>query len=110
MAVHPDGAGSHRWEGAVGHLSPADRQAEADEFDQGMAAVTAYARRHGDTAVPGGHVDDAGFRLGVWVADQRLAHLESRLADARREALERVAAWSWTPTSTGRDELGRFGT
>ncbi|WP_241835443.1 helicase associated domain-containing protein [Pseudofrankia asymbiotica] len=81
----------------MGHLSAADAEAEAAEFERGVRAIRAYAAGHGDTDLPHGYVDESGFPLAVWVAVQREAHLEQRLGDARRSALDRVPGWRWAP-------------
>ncbi|WP_307873712.1 MULTISPECIES: helicase associated domain-containing protein [unclassified Frankia] len=86
-----------RLEQAVGHLSAADAEAEAAEFARGLDAIRQWAAAHGGTDLPHGCVDESGFPLAVWVATQREAHLEDRLAPDRRAALESVPEWRWAP-------------
>jgi hypothetical protein len=85
-----------RLEHAVGHLSAADVEAEAAEFERGLDAARKYVAVHGGTDLPHGYVDETGFPL-VWVAAQREAHLEDRLAGSCRAALQNIPGWQWAP-------------
>jgi len=95
-----------RLEQAVGHLSAADSEAEAADFDRGLRAIVGYAAEQGRCDVPPGYVDESGFRLAVWVAAQREEHLEQRLKDDRRAALERVPGWEWEPAGRNHGVAG----
>lgn len=86
-----------RLEQAVGRLSAAEAAAEAAEFARGLDVITVWAAVHGGTDLPHGYVDESGFPLAVWVAAQREAHLEERLAPDRRAALEGISGWRWSP-------------
>jgi hypothetical protein len=86
---------ARRLERSVGRLSPDDLRADDAEFGRGLAAVTAYAGRHGHTLIPDGYRDDSGFPLAAWVARARLDHLEGLLEPARCAALEKIDGWTW---------------
>lgn len=90
-----------RLEQAVGHLSAADAAAEAAEFACGLDAVREWAAVHSGVDLPHGYVDESGFPLAVWVATQREAHLEDRLAPDRRATLESIPGWRWAPGAPG---------
>jgi Helicase associated domain/Glycosyl transferases group 1 len=65
-------------------------------WEQAFAALEAFIGREGHARVPAGHVED-GVGLGGWVAAQRRAYRDGRLAAGRSERLERLAGWSWDP-------------
>jgi hypothetical protein len=90
-----------RLEQSVGHLSAADATAEAAEFARGLETIRAWAAAHGRTDLPQGYLDESGFPLAFWVAAQREAHLEDRLAPDRRDALESIPGWQWAPGAPG---------
>jgi Helicase associated domain len=74
-----------------------------------VAAIATYAHRHGHTRVPDGGLDETGFPLAVWVAEQRVAQLEGRLAPRRRAALEQIGGWRWEPVSNPWNRFGKDG-
>lgn len=90
----------------VGHRSAAQERADDDYFDRGLAALRAYAGVHGNTRVANGYVDPDGFPLAVWVAGERIAHLEGDLPRERQDALEGVTGWQW---EAARDRWHRTG-
>ncbi|MEX5707700.1 helicase associated domain-containing protein [Parafrankia sp. FMc6] len=101
-----DARRSRRLERGVGRLSAAQERAEDSRFDQGLAALRAYAHAQGDTLIPDGYLDSDGFPLAAWAAGERIAHLEGDLSGTRRDALERIPGWQWEPV---RDRWHRAG-
>ncbi|MGV0991177.1 MAG: Helicase associated domain protein [Mycobacterium sp.] len=63
-----------------------------ESWEQGYAALQAFAGREGHARVPAKH-READFKLGGWVAEQR--QNRANMNDARRERLEAVQGWSW---------------
>ncbi len=53
-----------------------------------------FVAREGHAQVPARH-EEAGFRLGAWVARQRHDHNRGRLPAEAIEALERIPGWTW---------------
>ncbi len=88
---------------AVGHLNATGVRAADREFEQGLTGARDYARRNGGV---GGLDDPNGppdHPLSAWLAEQRLCHLEDRLSENRRVALESIEGWRWTrPRRPGR--------
>ncbi|MET8160361.1 Helicase associated domain protein [Sphaerisporangium sp. NPDC005289] len=85
-----------RYEHRVGRLST-ERQTRLSEigmvwsifggdFEQGLAAATAYAQQHGDLDVPSAWITEDDFRLGSWLHSRR--HRATRLPAEQRQALE----------------------
>ncbi len=63
-------------------------------FPRGIEALEAYRLREGHCRVPAGHVE-AGFRLGLWVANRRADYRNSRLPLEQIWALKRHRGWVW---------------
>ncbi|WP_018506343.1 helicase associated domain-containing protein [Parafrankia discariae] len=97
---------ARRLERGVERRSAAQERADDDRFDQGLAALRAYAHAQGDTLIPDGYTAPDGFPLATWVAGERIAHLEGEISGARRDALESVPGWQWDPA---RDRWHRTG-
>jgi Helicase associated domain len=71
---------------------------EPDEaaFDDGLERLRRYVERHGNASVPNDYVDEAGFKLGLWVANRRKGYKKGQLAVYSIAALEAVPGWSWS--------------
>lgn len=55
--------------------------------------LVAYTKENGHSLVPRSYVTPDGFKLGIWVADQRRRrHLHSESEEA---SLERLRGWVW---------------
>ncbi|MFD7012368.1 Helicase associated domain protein [Rhodococcus jostii] len=66
----------------------------SSSFRYNLGLLQAFADREGHARVPTGHTE-AGVKLGNWVASQR-SNKDHLTAD-RREMLEAVPGWTWTP-------------
>lgn len=60
------------------------------------AVLCRWVATHGNARVPAGTMVD-GVALGAWVTLQRLGHRKHKLTDSRRDLLERLPGWSWSP-------------
>ncbi|MHB8449306.1 MAG: DEAD/DEAH box helicase [Mycobacteriales bacterium] len=67
-------------------------------WEQWFGMVQTYVEREGHAAVPVDHMVGT-WRLGLWVAIQRRLGREGALLADRRERLESLPGWSWTPSS-----------
>ena len=64
-------------------------------WDEGYSRLREFAAREGHTRVPRGFRDEDGFRLGLWVQNNRARGHRGTLADERVHQLESVAGWIW---------------
>ena len=62
----------------------------------GFQCMCEYAKREGQTQVPGKYITEDGYRLGAWVQTQRQAYRKKRLSIERIETLEKLASWVWS--------------
>jgi len=67
----------------------------ASRWEEGFAHLEAYAAEHGHARVPAKHVTSDGYRLGVWVTNQRQNRKRSRLSAEGEARLEAVDGWVW---------------
>lgn len=67
----------------------------ADRWALGFDHLTAYFEREGHAAPKYRHLEN-GYRLGVWVVNQRAAR--SRLTKTQLTALEALGGWDWSPS------------
>lgn len=81
-----------------------NRPAAVETFTVGIAALRAFVEEHGHARPGQRYVNDDGFRLGSWVARQRVRHRLSvptygmlPMTPAERQALEGVPGWHWCP-------------
>ncbi|WP_293003767.1 DEAD/DEAH box helicase [Mycobacterium sp.] len=63
------------------------------QWDDNIAALSAYVAASGHARPPQSHVTDSGFQLGRWVSDQR--RQRRRLSDERRAQLQAMPGWTW---------------
>jgi superfamily II DNA or RNA helicase/predicted transglutaminase-like cysteine proteinase len=66
----------------------------ADRWDEGVAAVMAFALREGHALVPRHHFE-AGHPTGGWVANKRNDYKEGVLTAEQIRSLEEVPGWVW---------------
>ncbi|KMV19664.1 hypothetical protein ACT17_06410 [Mycolicibacterium conceptionense] len=66
-------------------------------WEENLERLSAYARCHGNSvaSLTERYVTGDGVRLGTWVAQQRVARREGRLAPYREALLAAVPGWSW---------------
>jgi superfamily II DNA or RNA helicase len=68
-------------------------------FEDGFGRMCDYVARTGSARVLGRHVEDDGFKLGRWVANQRRAFKLRELAPDRVARLEALPGWIWSNIS-----------
>ncbi|MFP5375274.1 MAG: Helicase associated domain protein, partial [Acidimicrobiia bacterium] len=73
-----------------------DHEREAG-WEAGYARLRAWAAEHGHAAPPQTLVLDDGYGLGSWVATQRERRRQGRLPEARRDRLDALRGWEWSP-------------
>ena len=67
-----------------------------DQWEEGFAYLTDYARAQSHSRVPGSYrVGD--FNLGAWVSTQRQQFAKGKLDVERRRRLGAVSGWTWDP-------------
>jgi hypothetical protein len=93
----------------AGHLQP-DRverleavhgwswQPVEDAWEAGYEALERHIRDTGSTVVRRGD-GSTGYPLRAWVAEQRKLHAAGDLPRVRRDRLERLPGWTWTPAA-----------
>lgn len=70
-----------------------------DSWEFGFGALQAYAEEHEDCLVPKEHNLPDGFRLGLWVGNQRSKR--ALLSPDREARLEALNGWSWNKFDAG---------
>ena len=63
-------------------------------WQKGLNYTKRFVEREGHARVPLRHVED-GFKVGVWVSDQRETDKRGKLPDGRRQTLEALDGWAW---------------
>jgi superfamily II DNA or RNA helicase len=64
-----------------------------DQWEEGFAQLQEFSGREGHCRVPQRYKTGDGYRLGLWVANQRAAR--EKMDPDRRKRLEALAIWSW---------------
>jgi hypothetical protein len=84
----------------------------SDRWEAGLTHLESFAAEHGHVNVDGGHICLDGYPLGNWVGAQRRAYRLGKLTEERRERLDQVSHWEWTPSHTlwvdGYEHLVRY--
>lgn len=80
---------------------------QTSTWEPSFAALADYAATHGHTTPPLDLVTDDGIPLGAWVAEMRQPSRSHKLAHSRRRRLESLPGWTWTPTTTPRNNTPR---
>ena len=63
-------------------------------WEDGFGQLQRYVETEGHALVPQSHLSPDGFRLGLWVSNQRARR--RRLSPERRARLEALRGWVWT--------------
>ena len=66
-------------------------------WEDGLAAVRAYAGENGHARVPKRFVSPDGHRTGEWVSNRRKDYAGRSLGDDRVAELESIPGWVWSP-------------
>ncbi len=66
-----------------------------DSWNEGFEHLSHYCERKGHTRVPQRNETESGFKLGLWVSNQRARR--RGLTEEQRQALEGMPGWVWTP-------------
>ncbi|WP_132471894.1 DEAD/DEAH box helicase [Rhodococcus sp. SMB37] len=67
-----------------------------DQWEEGFHRLLDYVDIHGDARVPASCTVD-GYRLGLFVNNQRHFYAKGTLRTDRRQRLEALAGWTWSP-------------
>lgn len=54
-----------------------------------------YSADEGRACVPANYVTEDGYKLGIWVRDQRYEHKKGNLSKEQEQALEQLPGWVW---------------
>ncbi|MCP4605182.1 MAG: hypothetical protein GY847_32475 [Proteobacteria bacterium] len=70
------------------------------EFDmrwwRAFHLLRSFVENEGHIRVPRNHIENGGFKLGIWIERQRSR--KATMPKERREALEKIPGWSWSLT------------
>ena len=69
----------------------------SDRWEEGFSHLKEFSEREGHCLVLLRYKTDEGYRLGRWVGVQRST--KSKMNSVRRQRLEALPRWSWTPWS-----------
>jgi Helicase associated domain len=78
-------------------LSDQSQDPAADQWEEGFSHLQRLSDRVGNCRVPRGYNAEDGYRLGLWIANQRKARATMKFDHRRR--LEALPGWSWQPYS-----------
>lgn len=88
-------------------------QARDDQWEEGFDHLRAYVAKHGSARVPQSHRTVDEFRLGGWVATQRIQFEEGSFNPDRQRQLEELPGWAWKARDAlweeGFSHLQRYG-
>src|SRR5260370_25199642 len=75
-------------------------------WDEGFRNLKVYKKREGHCRVRGAHVEN-GFRLGVWVDNQRQLRRRAGMSQERMQRLDELG-FDWDPYETDWEEGFRY--
>jgi helicase associated protein len=67
----------------------------ADQWENAFKMLEEYTSEHRSSRVPYSYELD-GFRLGVWVYEQRSQYAKAKLNPMPQKRLEGLRGWTWT--------------
>jgi superfamily II DNA or RNA helicase len=62
---------------------------------EGFTRLHEYVKQKGDAAVPGTHITEDGYKLGLWVSHKRQQYKQGKLTAERQKILEQLPGWTW---------------
>ncbi len=66
-------------------------------WDYAFGMFKRYVKENGHPFVPARHRTSDNYRLGAWLAEQRVAYRKKSLLPERTQALESIPGWDWEP-------------
>lgn len=66
-------------------------------WDYAFGLFKRYVKDNGHPFVPARHRTAEYYRLGAWLAEQRVAYRKKSLLPERTQALENIPGWDWEP-------------
>jgi superfamily II DNA or RNA helicase len=67
-----------------------------DAWEAAYSILKRFVRQTGHAHVSSSYEDESGFRLGLWVTNQRRKYRRKVLPMDRRDRLEKLPGWVWT--------------
>ena len=67
----------------------------SDRWDRGFSHLKEFAGREGHCRVPARYKTNDGYRLGLWIRQQKLGAKQDKMASDRQQRLEALPGWSW---------------
>ena len=64
-----------------------------EPWDNSFALLLDYAKEHGSAKVPFKYITADGYKLGLWVVDQRM---NAKKNPIKRAKLESISGWTWS--------------
>ena len=74
-----------------------------DSWEQYFDSLKNYVEKHGHSRVPQDFILD-GFHLGTWVNRQRGFYKRGGISEDRRNLLEGLPGWTWSPRLAQKEE------
>ena len=71
----------------------------AAKWEEGFSRLLRYVKQNGDARVPTSYIVD-GYRLGKWVAKQRVNFTNGTLEPDRERRLRQLRGWTWSARSS----------
>ena len=72
-----------------------------EAWEAAYSILKRFVRETGHAHVPSSYEDESGFRLGLWVTNQRRKYRRNVLTTERRKLLEKLPGWVWTVRISG---------
>ena len=66
-------------------------------WDYALGLFKRYIQENGHPFVPARHRTEENYRLGSWLAEQRVLYRQKALIKERQQALENISGWEWEP-------------
>ena len=93
--LHFDGALDTQLQHRLEELPGWSWDPRADQWENGFSKMLQYVERNGDARVAQSYKDDAGYRLGGWVGEQRASYAKGAIDAERQRRLQELPGWTW---------------